>query len=264
MLVFPQLSTGGAALYPVVRRSGKRSVVNALADGRTVIYGDAEGGVREWELRAKGLTGDEWAAIEALFGAVRGRLSTFTFLDPAGNLLAHSEDFSDPVWTNGAALQMTPGQTDPVGTTRATRVVNSSGTGQGIVQILAVPGNYQYSMSVWARTDAGSSVNLTASAGTANASLTVALDSQWRRVSLFSALGQSAASVSFGVQLGAGASVHLFGMQAEAQLAPSDYKKTGSGSGAIRARFSTDELRVRAQGTDVFDSDITIVEAGGV
>src|SRR6266852_7554551 len=125
MLVFPQLATGAAALYPVLRQTRARTVVNSLADGRTVIYQDADGGFEEWELRATGLTGDEKTAIEALFAATLGRLTTFTFLDPAGNLLARSEEFGDPVWTNGPALQLTAGAPDPFGTTRAMRAVNT-------------------------------------------------------------------------------------------------------------------------------------------
>ena len=35
MLVFPQLTTGAAALYPVTRQSVMRTVVNTLGDGHT-------------------------------------------------------------------------------------------------------------------------------------------------------------------------------------------------------------------------------------
>jgi len=263
MPVFPQLSTGAAALYPVTRRNKTRTVVNEAMDGRLVVYQDIDGVMNEWELRAKGLTGNEWSAIEAIFQAVQGRLQTFTFLDPAGNLLARSEEFGDPAWTNGAAIQLTPGTSDPVGTTRATRAVNSGQAVQAVAQVLAVPGNYQYALSVSARTDGNSGVTLTASAGSGNAAQTFALDTQWRRISMLVALGQSTQSVTFGAQLAAGASAHFFGMQVDAQLAPSDYKKTGARGGVINhARFAADALTVRAQGTDVFDAVIGIVNAG--
>ena len=45
MLVFPQLTTGAAALYPVTRQSALRTVVNTLGDGSTVVY-DEPGDVR--------------------------------------------------------------------------------------------------------------------------------------------------------------------------------------------------------------------------
>src|SRR5690348_17472145 len=56
--------------------------------------------------------------------------------------------------------------------------------------------------------------------GSATRSFT--LTSQWRRISMGVALGLNTSSVEFGAELGAGASVDLFGMQAEAQIGASD------------------------------------------
>ncbi len=61
-------------------------------------------------------------------------------------------------------------------------------------------------------------------------------------------------------QIAAGGSVELFGMQAEAQLGPSDYKLTGAVGGVYpKARFGADQITVTAQGTDVYDAVIQIV-----
>ena len=66
--------------------------------------------------------------------------------------------------------------------------------------------------------------------------------------------------MTFGAQLAAGRSVDLFGMQVEAQLGPSDYKKTGDRGGVYaKARFGQMQLTVTAQGTDVYDAVIQIV-----
>src|SRR5689334_15235315 len=100
MLVFPQLGTGAAALYPVKKESRLRTVVNTMSGGNSVVYSDPDAARIGWELRAKGLTASEWGAIEALYQAVAGGWGTFTFLDPAGNLLANSEDFGAGAWTN--------------------------------------------------------------------------------------------------------------------------------------------------------------------
>src|SRR5262245_61539845 len=116
MLVFPQLTTGAVALYPVTRGVNLRTVVNALPDGSTVVFGDPDAAKTHWELRAQGLTAAEWNAIETLFKTVSGRWQTFTLLDPAGNLLAQSEDFGATAWTNGPLIQLTPGVQDPFGT----------------------------------------------------------------------------------------------------------------------------------------------------
>ena len=260
MLVFPQLATGATAAYPVTRMNVTRTVVNALGDGSTVVFADPDAGMREWELRAAELTQNEWTAIDTLFQAVSGRFGTFTFLDPFGNLLLHSEEFGDPAWNNGPLIQLTPGVSDPLGSTRATQAVNAGSAAGELVQTLAVPGNFRYTLSVWAKTTGVSNVTLSATTLGGSATRSVALTNQWVRTSLEVALGLSTESVAFGVVLDVGAIVDLFGMQVEAQPGASDYKKTG-GSGGVydAARFAEDELTVTAKGTDVFDAVVRIM-----
>ncbi len=257
MLVFPQIVTGGSALYPVIRHSVQRTAVNTLGDGRADVFADPDAAMTAWELRATGLTLAEWNAIEALFQATSGMWQTFTFLDPTGNLLAESEDFGATAWTNGALIQLTPGIADPLGTTRATRVVNAGQTVESVAQTLNVPGNFHYCWSAWARSAGGSSVTL----AVANANRVIALGPQWQRVFFSGNPGQTTTAVSFSIQLPPGASVDLFGAQAEAQVAPSDYRQTGVRGGVYsRARFASDQLTVTAQGTDVYDVVIRIVD----
>jgi hypothetical protein len=264
VVVFPQLATGASALYPVIKRSVQRTVLNTLSDGRKDAFADADGVVREWELRAAGLTPNEWDAIESLFQTVSGRWQTFTFLDPTANLLLQSENFGGSAWTNGALIQLTTGIADPLGTTRATRVVNAGIAVEAAAQTLSVPGSFQYCLSVWARSTGGSSVTLALSTTGGSIAKTFALSAQWRRVALAGNLGLNTTAVTFGAQLEAGASVDLFGMQAEAQLAPSDYKRNEASGGVYaKARFAEDQLTVRAQGTEVYDAVIKIVDTEG-
>lgn len=260
MLVFPQLITGAASLYPLTKQTSLRTVVNTLADGRTVVFSDPDAAETAWEMRAQGLTAAEWNAIQTLFQAVSGQWQTFTLLDPAGNLLEQSENFSSGAWTNGALLQLTPGATDPLGTTRATQVVNAGQAAEAVAQTLSVPGDFQYVLSVWARTNVGSTVTLAASTTGANALRNFALAAQWQRIALPVKLAQSTGTVTFGAQLDPGGSVDLFGMQVEAQLAPADYKKTAAAGGVYsKARFAADAFTVTAQSTDVYDAVVRIV-----
>ena len=211
-------------------------------------------------MRATGLTLAEWNAIESLFQQTSGMAGTFTFLDPVGNLLLESENFGAGAWTKGALVALTAGIGDPLGTTRATGLVNAGGAAAGLTQVLNVPGNFQYCLSVWARSTSGSAVTLVV----ANVSKSFAVGTQWRRVFLPANPGLAGATtVSFGVQVAAGGSVELFGMQVEAQLGPSDYKVTGAVGGVYsKARFGSDQITVTAQGTDVYDAVIQIVSAG--
>lgn len=260
MLVFPQLSTGASALYPLVKTSRQRTVVNTLGDGSIDIYADPNAASLGWELHATGMTVAEWNAIEALFEATFGMWQPFTLLDPAGNLLAESEDFSASCWTNGALIDLTAGAIDPYGTTRATAVTNAGQATEAVAQTLAVPGNFQYCLSVWAQTNSGTSVTLSISTTGGSATKTFVLGPQWTRISLAANLGEATQSVTFSAQIGAAGSVSLFGMQAEAQWGPSDYKQTGVQSGVYpNARFGSDTIDVTAEGTDVYDAVIQIV-----
>src|ERR1022692_4660944 len=196
MLVFPQLTTGAAALYPVTRQSALRTVVNTLGDGSTVIYSDPDAAQTMWEIQAKGLTAGEWSSIEALFDAVGGQWQNFTLLDPAGNLFAISELLGAGSWTNGALISLTAGIGDPLGSTRASRVVNTGIAVEAVAQTLDVPGNYRYTLSAWAKTVGGSSVTLTASTTGATVATTFPLTTNWQRIWIPVNLGLVTASVT--------------------------------------------------------------------
>jgi hypothetical protein len=260
MLVFPQISTGASALYPLTKTSRQRSVVNTLGDGSTDVYADPNAASLGWELQATGLTAAEWGAIETLFGATSGMWQPFTFLDPVGNLIAESESFGASAWTNGALIDLTAGATDPLGTTRATAVTNASEATAGVVQTLAIPGDFQYCLSIWARTDSGTNVTLSISTSGGSATKTFTPGTQWARVSMAANLAQATSSVTFAAQMIGGGSIVIFGMQVEAQWGPSDYKQTGATGGVYaNARFGEDKITVTAQGTDVYDAVIRIV-----
>jgi len=70
-------------------------------------------------------------------------------------------------------------------------------------------------------------------------------------------------AVWFGVRLGPGMAVELYGMQAEAQPAPSPYRRTGLRGGIYEgARFDVDELIVAAVGPELHTCTVRIVTAG--
>jgi membrane protease subunit (stomatin/prohibitin family) len=132
-----------------------------------------------------------------------------------------------------------------------------------VAQSLSIPGNFEYYLSVWARTAGTSSVTLTASTTGASQAVTFPLAAQWQRVGMLVGLGQATSSVTFAAQLAPGASVDLFGMQVDAQPAPASYRQTGVAGGVYAsARFSSDQMMVTAQGTDVYDITVRIMTNG--
>lgn len=259
MLVFPQLSTGVAGQFPLTRREVARTVVNSLLDGRTVRYADTGWPGTQWDLPATALAAGEWNAIEALFQATEGRLESFVFLDPADNLLSWSEDLSNAAWQKDAMLQVTAGIADPLGTSRAVRVTNTGQAAQRLTQQLAVPGWFQYCFSVEARSGGGSALTMIrATAGNSQAQ-TSSLSGAWTRIVSSGKFTNTDESIQFSIELAAGASVDLFGLQVEAQPGASAYKKTTERSGVYAsARFLDDRLVVTAQGKDRMDAVIRV------
>lgn len=259
MLYFPQLTPGTAVQFPCTKKIIQRTVVNQELDGGTVKLFDPAACRVEWELKFAGLTSDEWNAIEQLFNTSAGQLGSFCFLDPFGNLLCWSEELSAAAWTNGPAIQTSGGVADPLGNSGATRVTNAGAAEQSLSQTVSVPGSLQYCLSVYARSDAASSVRLFATAETNEATLTYLTGPQWSRVALSTALGVEADSVTFGAAIPAGAVVELFGFQVDAQPGASSYKATTTNSGVFaNASFLDDELQMTSNALGEFSTTLTI------
>lgn len=260
MLVFPQLTTGATGQFPLVRRRSRRSVQNFLNDGSTVNYSDGSPRSNDWELSLRDLTDAEANAIQTLFQSVEGRRGAFTFLDPAANLIADSEDFSSSRWTNGPLIQITAGVADPLGGARAARLINAGQSSQALAQTLPAPGWFVFSLSVYGRSLSGGPISLTRSSASATHTRVFDLGDRWTRCVLSGALNTVGESVSFSVELPAGASVELFGFQVEAQPFASAYKRTINRNGVYsNARFDSDTLDFIDDGPDQHRFDLRIV-----
>lgn len=265
MLCFPQLSTGSAAQYPIVRRRRTRSIVNETPGGGRVTFADTTAESLEWELALSGLTTQEWTAIEDLFQACGGRGSDFLLLDPLDNLLGWSEDLEAAAWAAGPMLERTAGRPDPLGSTRATRLVNTGQAPQRLTQILGAPSGFQYCLSVRIRSAVAGVAKLVLATTGGEELRVVETGPEWSEVWLPAKLGGTEETITGGVELAPGASVDVFGMQLEAQAGPSAYKKTAGRGGVYAfARFSEDLLRSKAEGTDWHSAVIRITSREGL
>jgi hypothetical protein len=261
MLFFPQLLTGAVSQFPGSKRIVRRTILNETADGSRVKLGDAAAGKLEWALELKGLADTEWDAIEELFEATEGRLGSFTFLDPFGNLLSWSEDLNAAVWQK-TGVGVVNGREDPLGGYGASLVTNGA-AGQGRVsQSLAAPGRYTYCLSVYARSSGPCAVALFASTQSASAERVFGIGPAWRRLEYGVDLPANDEGVEFGVAIAPGGAVELFGFQVEPQAGASRYKKTtGRGGVHSAASFADDELVRTAEGKD--DNSCTLrIRAG--
>jgi len=263
MLYFPQLASGAVSQFPCKKHVQQRTLVNVLADGSEVKLFDPNACRVEWEIDLASLTNTEWSAILALFGAVEGQLGTFTFLDPFGNLLSWSEEPGATAWVHDAGLTLTGGVADPQGGTGATRIANSSGTPLNVAQTVAVPSWYRYCFSVWARSDAAGQATPFVSAGTGSVQQSLAVGPAWQRLALGAQLTTQQGTTTFGVTIPGGATVELFGFQAEAQVGASSYKATGAQSGVyVNASFLNDVLEMTSEAPAIYSCPVQIGAKG--
>ncbi len=262
-LVYPQLSSGALAHFPVMKRRAVRVAANELGDGSRVLWLDSGVDRTAWILRYSGLSDQDCKTLADFFDAAAGRLRTFAFIDPTANLLAWSSDPSKSCWNVDPMLQISAGSQAPVGPGSAIRIINAGQAAQRISQTLAAPGWFWYSFSLYARADSPTTVRLARSASGASASIAHVAGAAWNRLVASATLNSAAFGIDFAIELDPGAAVEVCAIQVEAQPNSSAYKRTGQQNGVYAARFDQDEIEINADGPDQNSVSLRIVTARG-
>lgn len=252
MLVYPQLTTGTLTQFPIRKKRRMRTVVNTLADMTAIKLADPAGETVGWQLQYDGLSDVEAANLQNFYLATEGNLNVFTFVDPTANLLSWSDQLSNEVWTADPFLGVTGGLTDPTGGSNGWTLANSSGAPQGITQTLNAPGGYTYCLSVYVQSPAPATVTLVAGNHQSN----VAVSNGWTRAAISGTGDATADSIAFSLRVSPGASVHIFGMQVEAQPAASVYKSSSTGGVYPTAYFRDGSLAFTS--TDINHNAVTV------
>jgi hypothetical protein len=152
------------------------------------------------------------------------------------------------------------GGPDPEGGTRAARLVNTGALLQDLQQTVDGPGWFHYCFSLYAKGAEGTALRLFRSSAETTVEKTFALSAAWRRFVLSGAAQTSDESVTFGLILAPGATLDVFGVQAEAQPAPSCYRTTTSHSGIHpNSRFDSDSLIFTSEGPEQHACKVCIV-----
>jgi hypothetical protein len=225
MLVFPQLTTGALAQFPVRKVRQKRTITNILGDMSTIKLPDPQGETIEWRLEYSGLSDAELMNLQQFHLAAEGSLNVFTFLDPTANLFSWSDDLSNAVWSVDPFLGLTGGVADPAGGTNAWHLSNAGAAPQSIVETLNAPGGYTYCVSAYSRSSEGAVVTVLLGGNRTP----VTVGSTWTRMVASGHGDATAESIAFGLELSAGGSLDVFGMQVEAQPSASGYKSSTTG-----------------------------------
>lgn len=250
MLLYPQLLSGATAQFPLQRTYSVSNVINKQEDGSCYRATSVDPPLLSWELRYKHLTDLEVDTLKDFFEAARGRSNTFTFLDPAGNLLAWSEDLSKAVWEKSPLLTVVALDTD------FPKVSSLTGRGAGaprISQLLACPASALINFSLMARTDGSGALHVAVSDASGRAEKSFMLDRTWRRYSVsHQGSGQSEGKTTE-LSFDEGMQIEVTQLCVSAQPGPGSYVKSSGLSGVrTSTRFDQDTFTVTAANQNDF------------
>ena len=260
-LIFPQLSSGALAQYPISKMRTLRTVKNTLANGTVVAFPDPKGGRMLWQLNYVDLSTEDVQKLQAHAGACRGPFHSFVFLDPTENLLNGSANPGGSAWQRPTSLLVSGGVADPREGRNAYVATNQGAAAQEILQTLAIPANYLYCFSIYARCIENSTLTLVRRGAQTEQASAVPIGPNWMRVSTSGSLTDSGQAFTVAIRLKAGQSVELYGPQLEAQAQPSAYRATAQMGGVYpNAHLVGEDFAIEATGPDQFSVSV-IVEA---
>lgn len=215
-----------------------------------------------WELSYSDLSATDIAALQFLYSACSGPLRAFTFIDPTGNMLAWSSDFTHQAWQISSQIKTVGGALDPEGGSEAFTVTNLGQATQQISQMLAVPADYRYSFSVYASSNQASNITLGLAGPSAQQTKTLGIGPNWTRLSFAGQLADPGFTLAASISLDPGQQVQLYGVQLEPQIAPSRYRPTSRQGGVYpNAHWASNELAIAAQAPNLFSTAFSIETA---
>lgn len=254
-LFFPQLRTGAIAHYPISKTAVTRTVLNVVPGGSLLMYPDDAARKSIWSWDYVGLTMEEAGMLENFFLACCGPLRPFTFLDPTGNLLSASSDFTAPAWQCSSGLIAAQNVPGPVLDVPGRTLINSSQGMQELEQTLNLPSDFTYYFSLYLSSPTPDHVTLFRRSSSSEDSSSVLIGPNWKRFWSAGTLTDESAGLSVGVRLLPGQQIAVSAAQLEPQPGVSTYlHRPQSGDVYPNAHWAIEEFSIRYLGP----SDCTV------
>lgn len=196
------------------------------------------------------ITNAEIATLASFFDEMKGRFGTFTFLDPEGNMVHDSENFSAATWSRTSTAVGSP-TTDPFGGSRATTLTSGSAAQElstEVVPLSVLPAGFALCGSLYARSASSRTLSVALSLGSsgviARRSWTLPAGS-WVRLFCSTTVTMGGADtvrlVIGGDGVWSSGSIDVFGPQCSPTLGPGNYVRTPDAYGVHpKCRFDTD------------------------
>src|SRR5271157_2809056 len=241
--VFPQLSTGAVAQFPIRKSSSLHTVTNVLEDGTVLAYADPNSGCLRWDLSYAALNPAEVAALQSLFDGCSGRWAPFTFIDPTGNMFGFSMDLTAAAWQTQGLITIQTGVSDPLGGLAAFNLTNTGQVPIDFGQTINAPAVFKYCCSAYVKGTAATSITFVRQSTPEIVQDQLEVGTAWTRMATSSQLTQAADNFVAGIRLLPGQQLALFGLQLEPQLVPSRYRATAAQGGVYpNAHWASDQV----------------------
>jgi hypothetical protein len=268
-LYFPQMLGGGVTTsLPYASDLAYRTVSEDMENGKRYAYKFRTNPLGRFSVNLPLMRAAEVATLETFIVACEGRLREFTFLDPGGNLVAYSDDFSHASWTS-SSVTIGGAVTDPKGGSLARSC--SSGGSNGFLHTSVLPAGNGSGIvlcaSVWARATSSSqtlSIGFLDSGLSALENSTWALPQNiWTRIHHTITLATSSPIriVIGGNSTWNGSTIQLFSGQCVAMPGPGPRLLTPGAEGLrAKCRLGQDDISIRSTGVNQHAATILIEE----
>jgi len=232
------------------------------------LSGFPAGPLGRWELQYPAINDSELLTLRLFYESMKGRYGEFTYLDPAGNLVPASEDFTDTSWTRQTLLS--DGLSiDPFGGVRAQYWTGDAADSMLWSTVLPDGGASGYVLcgSVWAKAhSAGQQLAIgfvDYAFGLLGHTVHALPQAVWVRIQHTITLASSS-DIRLrigGVGTWGTTSVSLFGAQCVPMPGPGGYARTPGAPGlASRCRFDSDIFAPKYLGPNQHSLTLPIVE----
>jgi hypothetical protein len=123
---FPQINSGGIMTsLPYSASYAYRTDVGEMLTGKQYAWKWRANPIGSFNIRLTSITDTELAKVQNFFYSMEGRKGTFQLMDPGGNLVRFSDDFTNVLWVKTSAT-VGAAQTDPFNGTLARRITSSN------------------------------------------------------------------------------------------------------------------------------------------
>lgn len=269
---FPQLNSAGM----IVQRPyiSEQLALTSMSDhplGYQHSRSNRTNPISRWQLAYSSLTDAEASALETFFDSMGGRYGEFTFLDPGGNLVQYSDDFTHASWNKASGVTVGAATTDPFGGNRATTLTGTTSNGGFYTELFAAgnaPAGFVICGSFWIRSATARPIfyRLTTNVATTFAQNTVNLAAGvWTRVSVTGTVPSTPNNVVFiiggNLSIPTGAAFDFFGIRCAPMAGPGGYVRSPTNYGVhAKCRFDSDVLALRYVGPNQHAASIPIIE----